>query len=534
MRYFSTLRARFAPHYCIYIGFFLSALITWPILARLEAFEWFHDYSRAHEDWDLDEFAMLIINLTLALLFSAIYQARRLKRLWRERDALRTQAEISARYDPLTGVFNRRAFKEVLGEAIQKQATDGDSADGARFLALLDLDRFKPVNELHGHSVGDATLVAVKERLVREIGAAGVVARLGSDEFVMLFDEFSDARKVERATQRLVYDLAQPIQIGEVMVHVGVSAGLVQIQSKYDVTEVLRRADKALFQARSQGRGLYAWYDETQDQQSRNRTQITADLREAIANGDLKPWYQPIVSADENKIRGLEILARWQHPVRGFVPPDVFVELAEDCGLIGAMGQSILRRACLDARDWDENLTLSFNVSGLQFNDPNLIPSIQEILVETGFPAGRLILEVTERSVIDDFEEAGRKIEELKDIGVSIALDDFGTGHSSLACLQRLPFDGLKIDRSFVTDISEQTQNQSIVAGIVTLARGLALEVTAEGIETAEDLAFVRELACEKAQGFLFAKAVPAEQVTALLQSDWAAFGQDAETAQGV
>ncbi len=519
MRNVSQLMSKVRRHHLVHGAIFASALLLWPVMGEYEMFERFFEFSRAHEEWELDELALLVLNLTVALLFSVTFQARHLRQMSLERDRLRKSAEANARHDPLTGVLNRRAFTEIM----QTLTLSEGIVSKPRFIALLDLDKFKPVNDVHGHAVGDATLTEVTERLKAEVGAAGVVARLGGDEFAVLLDPSMDALQAERAAQRMVHALAEPFHFGNAGVYIGTSVGLVTVRAGDNVSEAMRRGDKALYMAKTQGRGQFAWYDADLDRQSLDRARITADLREAIAHGQVEPWFQPIVEIEANRVTGVEILARWNHPERGFIPPNVFIEIAEDSGQIGALGLSVLRQACTQAKGWAKPLTVSFNVSGVQFKDPTLIPSIEAVLAETGFPPKRLVVEVTESSVIHDFGIARGKLEKLKALGVSIALDDFGTGYSSLACLQNLPFDRLKIDRSFVTDISEQPQSQKIVSGIVSLAQGLHLEVTAEGIETVEDLAYVSYLDCQRAQGFLFEKAVPAEQVEELLTTKWEA-----------
>ncbi|WP_299420210.1 bifunctional diguanylate cyclase/phosphodiesterase [uncultured Shimia sp.] len=517
MKVLSRLKAKLHWHHLVHGGIFLTALVLFPILGEYEVFEAFYEYSRAHEDWELDELALLVTLLTVALLFSVLFQASHLRRMAREREAMRKSAAANARHDPLTGVLNRRAFKEVAGGLARSQISD----DAPRYIALMDLDKFNPVNSLHGHEVGDATLQEVAERLKLEAGAGGTVARLGGDEYAVLLSAKVNAVQAERAAQRLVHEIAQPFYFGDTAVFIGASVGLVALRHGDDISEVMRRADKAMGMAKTQGRGRFTWYDADLDRQAMDREAIAADLRDAIAHEQVVPWFQPIVDIDENRVSGVEILARWIHPERGSIPPGVFIEIAEDSGQIGTLGLSVLRQACVAAKDWARPLTLSFNVSGVQFRDPNLVPSIRMVLEGTGFPPERLIVEVTESSVIDDFGVARAKLEELKAIGVAIALDDFGTGYSSLAALQNLSFDRLKIDRSFVTDISNNPECQKIVAGIVSLAQGLHLEVTAEGIETVEDLAYVSYLQCQRAQGFLFEKAVPAAEVVEFLDGKW-------------
>lgn len=517
MQFLFRLKAKLRMHHLVHGGVLLTALVLFPILTELDLFETFYEFSRAHENWELDELALLVLLLTVALLFSVIYQARHLRRMALEQDAMRKVAASKARHDPMTGVLNRRAFKGIVGGAAQSMCI----SDTPRYIALLDLDNFNRVNSLHGHEIGDATLREVAERLKLEVQAGGTVARLGGDEFAVLLDDKANLVQAERAAQRLVHDIEQPFFFGEKAVFIGASMGLVALRHGDDISEVLRRADKAMGVAKAEGRGRFAWYDADLDRQAMDRETIAADLREAISQNQVVPWFQPIVEIDENRVNGVEILARWFHPERGLIPPGVFIEIAEDSGQIGTLGLNVLRQACVQAKDWVRPLTLSFNVSGVQFKDPNLVPSIRMVLEGTGFPPERLIVEVTESSVIDDFGVAREKLEELKALGVAIALDDFGTGYSSLTALQNLPFDRLKIDRSFVTNIANCAESQKIVSGIVSLAQGLHLEVTAEGIETVEDLAYVSYLQCQRGQGFLFEKPVSGELVGELLQGAW-------------
>lgn len=498
--------------------FFLSAVITWPILAELEAFEVFYEYSRAHEDWDLDEIALLALNLLIALGFSVWYNSRRIKRLMEYRELERNRADVNARHDPLTGLINRRAFCEMVDKL---GGAEGEDA-GKRYIALVDLDRFKPVNDVHGHAAGDATLCAVAERLRVEAGAGGAVARLGGDEFVIVFGPAMDAASVERAARRVLRSIEEPISFNEQKILIGASIGLVQWDAERGFSEMMRRVDHALYQVKTGGRGHFRWYDADADRQTRERTEIAADLKLAVANEEIVPFFQPIVRIDDTGLVGFEVLARWQHRTRGNIPPYVFIEIAEDSGLIGPLGMSILRQACVQAAAWPEALTVSFNVSPIQFRESALVDNIQRVLIETGFTPARLTIEITESSVIDDFDTAREKIEALKALGIQIALDDFGTGYSSLACLRSLPFDRLKIDRSFVTDICEQEQSQQIVNGILSLAEGLKLDVTAEGIETVEDLSYLQAKNCSHGQGFYFEKPVPAEQINWLLETEWA------------
>ncbi len=496
--------------------FFISAIITWPFLSEFELFEKFYEFSRAHEDWDLDEFALLLINLSIALTVSSWHQSHRLKRLVAEREFERQRAEKNALYDPLTGLINRRAFSAILDET-------GPNLPGQnqRYIAMMDLDKFKPINDLHGHAMGDKTLVGVAQRLEAEIGSDGVVARLGGDEFAVMFAPTVSSEQAERIARRVVHSIGQAFDFDGVQMRIGCSIGLAQWTPEGTSSDALGHADRALYSAKSQGRNQFAWYDADLDRESIARAEIESDLRAAIENQEIQPFFQPIVDIETNMLTGFEVLARWTHARHGQIPPAVFIEIAEDSGQIGTLGLSLLRQACTAARGWDSRLSISFNVSAHQFHDPNLVDNIREILATSGLNPKRITLEITESTVIGDFDVARKKLEQLKGIGISVALDDFGTGYSSLASLRQLPFDRIKIDRSFVTNISALPQNQKIVAGIMSLATGLELDVTAEGIETTEDLEFVKMLNCTLGQGFLFEQAISADAVSWLLETEW-------------
>jgi len=509
------IRGLIARH-AISLFFFLSAIITWPFLAELDLFDRFHAFSRSHEDYELDEIVLLVFNLVIALALSVFVQSKKLKKLMRERAVLHEVTEKIARHDPLTGLMNRRAFTDVL-RTIEQTSLGGK----ARIIAVIDLDKFKPINDLYGHAAGDATLQAVSARLKDQGASLSAIARLGGDEFALVFNESIDTNQAERTIRRLLHAMETAIEFEDRKILLSCSIGLVKWQKEFPYSEAIRRADKALYLSKKSGRGHYAWYDEELDRQSHERAEIEADLKMAIATSQIKPWYQPIIEIKSKRLVGFEILARWTHETRGAVPPLVFIELAEDSGQIGNLGYSVLRQACMDAKNWDQTLSMSFNVSPSQFHEPNLVDHLKKIMDDCGFDPARLTIEVTESSVIQDFDIARSKLEDLKSIGISVALDDFGTGYSSLASLRQLPFDRIKIDRSFVTGIADVPQNQKIVDGIMALATGLNLDVTAEGIETWQDLEYLGASHCSLGQGFLFEKALAAEQVSWLLETSW-------------
>ena len=374
--------------------FFVSAVLTWPIMAEMELFERFHEFSRAHENWDLDEFALLILNLTLALLVSTIYQSRQLKKLAKEREFEHQRAETNARNDPLTGLPNRRAFSSEL-----EKTSDLLCESEHRFIAMIDLDRFKPVNDMQGHAVGDATLKGVATRLTEILGDA-IVARLGGDEFAVIYGSSYNAARVESSAHQVIRQLAQSFDIEGAQVFIGCSIGLTQWDSGTPSDVVLSRADKALYLAKSQGRGQFAWYDVELDQRSKDRAEIELELRSAIERCEIKPWFQPYVDIASGRVIGFEVLARWRHSERGPIPPSTFIEIAEDSNLISQLGDSLLRQALISANQWDRALTLAVNISPLQFHDPRLVERVTSALKGCNFDPKRLTIEITESSVI--------------------------------------------------------------------------------------------------------------------------------------
>ncbi|MEP5010524.1 EAL domain-containing protein [Roseobacter sp.] len=498
-----------------HVVFFLSAVVAWRLIAPLNLAESFYAYFRAHDEWDRHEIGVLIVTLSIALVLSLVHKSRQLRNVMREREHEHHRAERNARHDSLTGLVNRRAFAQTLERFVAKPQTHD------RFIAMIDLDRFKPINTHQGHSVGDSVLQGVAARLDGMVGGKNTLARLGGDEFAIIFHSGHTALSVERIARRLLHAMEQPFVFQSHRLYVSFSVGLVNWTPDITPSQALGRVDKALAAAKDQGRARFAWYDAELDRASLNRAQIESDLRDAIRNDKIEPWFQPIVDMVNNRVTGFEVLARWYHPDRGFISPGVFIEIAEDSGQISALGHNLLKQACLAASEWEDDLSLSINVSALQFHDPSLVDNIKDILDAKNFDPRRLTIEITESSVIRDFQTAREKLEALKAIGISVALDDFGTGYSSLASLRQLPFDRIKIDHSFITDITRQPQNQKIVTGIMSLARGLDLDVTAEGIETIQDLQFVRSLNCVLGQGFLFDKAVPARDIPWLLETKW-------------
>ena len=417
-----------------------------------------------------------------------------------------------AMHDPLCGLPNRIYFADRL------EATMADVANGGEPAAVLyiDLDHFKDVNDTLGHPTGDDLLCAVTLRLSHAVREQELVARLGGDEFAVL-TAGSDAAGLQTVAGRLINTLCAPYVINGQNIVIGASIGIAHIDGRIEsAADVRRYADMALYRAKNEGRNRACIYDTAMDEDLSHRKFLEADLRVAIEQGELSVAYQPVVNNSGEKILGVEALCRWQHPVLGEIPPAEFIPIAENSGLIVALGEFVLRRACLDGKAWP-GITVAVNVSPLQFRRSDFVDVVEQILSETGFDAALLELEVTESTLLGNLDSAELSMRRLKALGARLALDDFGTGYSSLLYLRRFPFDKLKIDRSFVHNIEKAHDAAAIVHAVIGLGRGLGMKVTAEGVETAEQHLFLRAAGIHSLQGYRFGRPGPAEAITARL-----------------
>ena len=388
---------------------------------------------------------------------------------------------------------------------------------------LIDLDRFKAVNDAHGHPAGDELLRLVGERLHNVLQNDRQIARLGGDEFAFLLrcdPAGPDRPQTDPAAvaRQIVEALAQPITLSSgavVQVGASVGIGLTRVDDQAS-SDLMHRADVGLYRAKSEGRGCFRFFEQGSDARVRALAKLEGELRQAIADNAVVPHFQPLVELNTGRLLGVEMLARWPHPIRGMISPSEFIPLAEDSGLVGSMTVSLLRQGCRAAVGWPDHVTLACNLSPLQLRDANLPATIAAVLAETGFPAARLELEVTESALIGDLALARSLLVELKTLGLRLALDDFGTGYSSLRHLQLLPFDKLKIDQSFVGAMVTDVESAKIVAAVVGLGHSLGLSTVAEGVETEEVAALLRGLGCDVGQGWLFGRPAPARDIAAL------------------
>lgn len=426
-----------------------------------------------------------------------------------------------ALYDSLTGLPNRALGLDRLSQLAARAKRTSDH----RFAVLfLDLDLFKMVNDSLGHSLGDQLLIGIARRLELCVRANDTVARFGGDEFVLLLDTISSVSEATDIAERIHATLRVPFKLNGHEVFTTASIGVVVGGEEYaQPEELLRDVDIAMYRAKAQGRARHEIFEKTMRAHELARLHLHADLRRAVDNSEFSLHYQPIVSIANGQITGVEALLRWLHPRRGTVHPSEFIPAAEETGLIVPIGEWALREACTQARSWKEaglpQLDIAVNLSARQFKEQDMRGTIDQMLIESGLPPECLHLEITESSLIDSCESTTLLMHELQQLGVLLSVDDFGTGYSSLVYLQRFPITAVKIDKSFVHDVATNKSNAAIAKAIIALAHSLHLEAIAEGVETEDQLSFLRTHGCDRFQGYLFSRPLPPEGVAALVKS---------------
>lgn len=421
-----------------------------------------------------------------------------------------------ARYDNLTGLANRLYIKELFEKALTGHRGEPNPCS----LFLLDLDRFKQVNDTLGHPIGDALLKQVSERLKRTIGDSGEVGRLGGDEFQVVLPGIISEDRLADIARSVIVNLSHPYMVEGNQIVIGASVGIAISDGRHNAgaETLIRNADLALYSAKENGRGIWKFYSEDMHKVAHERRALEGELRAALQAGGMSVAYQPVVNVATETISGFEALARWNHPVRGAISPGTFVPIAEESGLIMQLGEWVLRTACADAAAWPRQVRIAVNVSPMQFADPAFPSIVLNALAQSGLEPQRLELEITESVFLDDKLDAARIFERLKAIGVRLALDDFGTGYSALGYLRSAPFDKIKIDQSFVRGAAQQgSANSAIIRSIVSLAEALNMETTAEGAETVDELELIRSLGCSHVQGYIYGKPVSLEEANARL-----------------
>ncbi|WP_158807463.1 EAL domain-containing protein [Beijerinckia sp. L45] len=429
------------------------------------------------------------------------------------RRAAESEAIPQTLRDPLTGLPNRKHLNDRIADVVATVIGRTQV-----WMILVDLDRFKTVNDTLGHPIGDAVLKIVGRRLTSAMRDSDEVARLGGDEFALLIRGRPEPEAVATVARRLIDVLGRPYLIEGHLIHIGASLGIASSQDISEHDHLFKNADLALYAAKKAGRNTFSFFDPAMEARAHKRRAMEIDLRKAIALRQFELHYQPQIDLDLNTITGFEALVRWRHPEHGLVPPNDFIPLAEEIGLIVAIGEWVLREACRDAVHWPESISVAVNVSPCQFeNAAALVTSIEKALKASGLPGNRLEVEITESVLLRKESAVLSALHAMRALGVRIAMDDFGTGYSSLSQLSSFPFDKIKIDRSFVTSKGDCKDQNAIVRAITALGISLGMATIAEGVETSEELARIRANGCTSVQGYHFSRPLPIEQVDGLI-----------------
>lgn len=464
-----------------------------------------------------DRFASTALLLNVALVLFAYRRYKDLRSERFRRIEAEERAEILASRDQLTNLLMLNSINETGNLLVDDARSRGLQVA----MLVVNLDRFKNVNDVYGHIAGDAVLRSVGDAILATVPPEAICARIGADEFAVILPFCESAREVVAdIAEHIVCRLREPVEIGGIGVHSSASIGMSRTGKECgEIEGLLRRANIAMHAAKDAGGDRSMWFDTTMESVLKARNEVESGLRRGIPLGEFVPYFQPQVDLESGEICGLEALARWNHPAGGVVGPDLFIPVAEETGLIGDMFESICRQALQEARYWDPSLVLSVNVSPGQLKDPWLSHRIIKILTEVSFPPERLEIEITESSLFENLAVAQAIVTSLKNQGVRLVLDDFGTGYSSLAHLRALPFDRIKIDRSFVQTMLKDQQSLAIVSAVTAMSRSLGVPVTAEGVEDGEVLRRLREVGCDKAQGWHFGRPRSAEETRLILDA---------------
>ncbi|WP_461317873.1 putative bifunctional diguanylate cyclase/phosphodiesterase [Bradyrhizobium embrapense] len=433
-----------------------------------------------------------------------------------ERKRAEARLAFMAQHDSLTGLPNRNLLRQQMEEMLQHTRRSTDKVA----VLMLGLDNFKAVNDTLGHGIGDKLLRGVAKRLRSTLREEDALARLNSDEFTIVQGGVMRPEDAVLLARRILDAIGEPYLLDGHSVVVGASIGIAMSPGDGEDSEkLLKSADMALSRAKSEFRGTFSFFEAEMDARAQSRRKIEIDLRDAIQNEGLRPYYQPLVDLTSGRITGFEALVRWPHPERGMISPGEFIPVAEETGLINPLGSLMLHRACMDAAQWPDDVRVAVNLSPLQFRTGNLLALVTDALRQSGLPARRLELEITETLLLEKSSQVLATLHALRALGVRMSMDDFGTGYSSLSYLRSFPFDKIKIDQSFVRDLGANPDAQAIVRSIVSLGIGLGVTITAEGVETEAELSCLRAEGCHEGQGFLFSRARPNTEVISLLKA---------------
>lgn len=481
------------------------------LFIKIELYEFLHEFQALNEQWEADELFMALLVLGWCGFAFGGRRVVELKREIRSRKQAERVAHQLASHDSLTALPNRRGLELRFAAGPRR-------LDEPFFVALFDIDGFKAVNDVHGHAIGDQLLQTIAQRIGIALPEDDFACRLGGDEFALVLRSTKTPLAAQQLIDQLAALISQPVVFDSVRLVINATYGVAQFpHDGHELSDLMRRADLALYQGKHNGKNVIRFFDSTTDHHLEEQSRAAQLVREALDNGYLSTVYQPIVSLADQQIMGFEALARLHHPVHGEVSPMRFIAAAEQSGLIRELTSTLLASACVDALAWPDTVHLAFNLSAMDLQDPRLPERIDEILQRVGFPPRRLELEVTETAIVKDIPLAKKHFERLRALGIRIAIDDFGTGYSSLAQISRFTFDKLKIDREFINAMCVNEKDGKIVRSIIHLSQGLAMPAIAEGIETLDQLQWLSRAGCHYGQGFYFSRAVSADAAQAML-----------------
>ncbi|GIQ69898.1 putative bifunctional diguanylate cyclase/phosphodiesterase [Xylanibacillus composti] len=472
--------------------------------------------------WQLQHAWFVGITAAACLYFMVLFALDAKEKRQKELDHRRSEARIKhmAYYDDMTGLPNRRMFREKLEERLQMLRNQNETV----VVIYLDIDRFKLINDSLGHDSGDMLLLQIAERLTHCVGVKDFLSRMEGDEYAIFYSGVYRQEDIEELVSAITDRLEPAFQVQDYSIHISASLGISMRMEDDDTPELLMKyADLALSRAKEQGRNNYQLYTHSMNMRSMERLQMENDMRRALADEQFILHYQPQVNVTTGEVIGMEALLRWKHPERGMIPPGRFIPVAEENGMIVPIGKWVLYQACKQNKEWQDlgyaKVPVSVNLSTRQFVQQNLPEQVAEVLRETGLEPRYLELELTESMTLD-VEYTVKTLVQLKQLGIQISIDDFGTGYSSLSYLKKFPIHKLKIDRSFVRDIMDDPNDAAIVATIIAMARHLKLQVIAEGVETVEQLHYLRENHCHEVQGYYFSEPIPKDKAESFF-SNW-------------
>lgn len=476
------------------------------LLITIDGFESLHEFTRAHEDWELDELILMAISAIFTILGITTIKMRREIKLRRQEEE---RVRKMARHDLLTGLPNRRFFEEEIA----RRTTQENQSDPLVAVIMVNAGGLKLINDRHGFEISDQVLQSITDCIRGAVRQNDVIVRLDGNQFAVILTLRRDASRAMHAAEKIVASV-RDIQ-AEITPYLGIA---IYPRDTRDHTELLQYASIALRQAQKDKQKQIAFFDATLNQEQTEYIALQRDMRRALKENEFVPFFQPLISLNNDKLVSFEVLARWEHPTRGLLPPAAFISAAEDMGIISDIFWELLPRACEVIRAWPDNISIALNLSPVQFADPDLGEKILTTVKDMGLKPKQLVIEITESILISDLSSARKFITLLQNHGARIALDDFGTGYSSLQYLHQLPLDGVKIDRSFIASFRESRESALIVSSTVALCHSLGLNTTAEGVEEPEDLSKLKSLGCTFAQGYLFSKPVSAPEATRLVE----------------